>query len=275
MDESWRKMLREARRALGVSQTQLGEQLGLSGETIRSYETRSSRPSRDRLEAIIFALKIPNAEANEIRESAGYAGVKSVHVGPYEQNRYYRRAELDDAVETVPWPEFVVDDATEVVAANAPVQARWGIDFHERRRVRTRAQMNLLAVASDNQFADRVKNWDECVGILVSMFKADQPAAMSLDAPTPYFGEVINEFLKGDPVFLRRLIEVWNKTEPMQGKIRWTYPVVWDDPIVGELRFLATVSLANEVESTFFNDWIPVDAETWLALAKLRSPAAK
>jgi hypothetical protein len=41
------------------------------------------------------------------------------------------------------------------------------------------------------------------------------------------------------------------------------------------MRFLATVSLASEPESTFFNDWIPVDAATWLALSQLRLASAK
>jgi transcriptional regulator with XRE-family HTH domain len=265
--QEWRSILRDTRVRLGVTQAQLGKQIGVSKETIRGYETRTTRPSRERLEALIFALKIPNAVANEIRESAGYTLLKTVHRGPHEQHRYYTLEELDAVVETVPWPEFVVNDATEVVAANAAVQALWHIDFAHERSVRTRAQMNLLAVASDIQFADRVKNWEECVGILISMFKADIPEPLSLDNPSPYFEEVIKEFIKGDPAFLSRLFDVWTRTEPMEGKIRWTYPVVWDDPTVGEMHFLATVSLANEEHSTFFNDWIPVDAETWQRLA--------
>ncbi len=129
-----------------------------------------------------------------------------------------------------------------------------------------------------NNIGDRVCNWDEVVAVLVSMFKAnksmlnpDQPAPESIDAPTPYFEEVIREFTSGDPAFLARLIEVWNTTEPMEGKIRWTYPVVWVDPGAGEMRFLATVSRANEEHSTYFNDWIPVDALTWTRLESIRS----
>ncbi len=282
MADAWRSILRNTRIRLGITQVQLATKVGLSPETIRGYETRSNHPSRRRLEAIIVALKIPGSLANRVRESAGYAIVRTVHQGLYEQHRYYTQDELETTVETVPWPEFVVDDAVEVVAANGAVQAVWHVDFAHERKVRTRAQMNLLAVASDNNIGDRVKNWDELVAVLVSMFKAnksmfdpERPAPESLDEPTPYFEEVIQQFTSGAPAFLARLIDVWNRTGPMEGKIRWTYPVVWDDPDVGEMRFLATVSLANEEHSTYFNDWIPVDGETWAALNRLREMRAR
>lgn len=278
MAEQWRSILRDTRVRLGITQAQLADKVGLSAETVRGYETRKSRPSRERLEALIEALKIPNAFANQLRESVGYALVRTVHEGLHEEHRYYTPEELETVVETVPWPEFVVNDAVEVVAANSVIQAVWRVDFARERKVRTRAQMNLLAVASDNKIGDRVKNWEDVVGILISMFKAnksmlnaDTPAPYSLDEPTPYFEEVIKEFTKGDPAFLARLIDVWNRAEPFEGKIRWTYPVLWDDPEVGEMRFLATVSLANEEHSTYFNDWIPLDAETWTALERVKA----
>ena len=277
MTEDWRSILRDARIRLGITQSALAAKVGLSAETVRGYETRTSHPSRERLELLIEALKVPNATANVIRESAGYALVRTVHEGLHEANRYYTPAELDLVVDSVPWPEFVVNDPVEVVTANATVQALWEIDFAYERSVRTPAQMNLLAVASDHELAERVKNWDEIVGILVSMFKAnksmfnpDQSAAHSLDDPSPYFEEVIKQFVAGDPAFLARLIDVWNRTEPMEGKIRWTYPVVWVDPEVGEMRFLATVSLANEEHGAYFNDWIPLDADSWIRLEAIK-----
>jgi transcriptional regulator with XRE-family HTH domain len=271
MSESWRAALRDAREAIRISRVELASNVGVSPETIRGYEKGRARPTRARLEALIEALKIPNGAANEIRQSIGYTLVPTVHQGPNEEHRYYTADELDGVVETVPWPEFVVNDPVEVVAANSTVQALWRIDFAHERKVRTRAQMNLLAVASATNIGDRVKNWEEIVGILVSIFKANTPAPYSLDAPTPYFEEVVRHFASGAPAFLSRLFDVWNRAEPMQGKIRWTYPVIWLDPDVGELRFLATVSLANEEHSTFFNDWHPIDAATWEALERVKA----
>jgi transcriptional regulator with XRE-family HTH domain len=253
-----------------MTQAQLATRVGLSAETVRGYETRQSRPSRQRFEALIETLKIPNALANEMRESAGFAPKHVVFNGEHDLHFYYEREEFDAAVETVPWPEFVVDDALEVVAANTAVQAIWGINFEEERRKRSRAQLNLLSVASDRHFADRVKNWEECVGVLISMMKANRPEPVSFDNPDPYFAQVLNEFLSGDPAFLARLIDVWTKTEARDSKVRWTYPVVWEDPHHGALRFLATVSLANAEHATFFNDWIPVDAASWNALEQIK-----
>lgn len=269
-DDGWRKILRDTRKGVGISQTELAERLGLSPETIRSYETKGRHPSASVLEQLVAALKIPNAVANEMRASVGHPLRSTIFDGVHDAHRYYTRDELHAVVETIPWPEFVVDDAIEVVAANATVQALWQVDFSHERKTRSRAQMNLIAVASERQFGDRVQNWDECVGIMISMFKTIDPP-YSLEEPTPYFQEVINEFIKGDPVFLSRLLKVWERTEPMEGKIRWTYPVVWADPDFGVLRFLATVSLANEEHATFFNDWHPVDAETWQRLEQLKA----
>lgn len=266
----WRLRLKQARLQLRVTQAELARSTGTSYEAIRAYEGGKRRPSAARLEALIEALKIPNADANRIRESAGFAPVHDIRTGPLERNRFYQRDEFDAVVETVPWPEFVVNDPVEVLAVNRAAEALWRIDFAHERSVRTRAQMNLLSVAGERDFAARVKNWDEAVGILVSMFKANTPAPQSMDEATPYFEEVMKQFASGDPQFLARLIDVWVRTEPMQGKVRWTYPIVWDDPDERELRFLATVSLANDEESTYFNDWIPRDAETWLRLEALK-----
>lgn len=81
-------------------------------------------------------------------------------------------------VETVPWPQFVVGDAVEVLAANEAAQAVWDVDLEYERSRRTRAQMNTLSVASDRHFADRVVNWEEVVGILAGVHKGRPMAGL-------------------------------------------------------------------------------------------------
>ena len=60
------------------------------------------------------------------------------------------------------------------------------------------------------------------------------------------------------------------RVEPAHGKIRWSYPVVWNEPGVGEMRFHCFASAANEEDGLSFQDWIPLDAETWSALGRLQ-----
>jgi transcriptional regulator with XRE-family HTH domain len=269
--DRWRTELRDARKRLGISQRVLAEQTGISFEAIRGYESGRRNATRDRLEALIAALKIPNATANIMRESAGFATVNFLFAGEHPRDFFYSLEELPAAVEETPWPQFVVNDAFEIVCANAWICAVWDVDFAEEQRTRTRAQMNVLSVASDHRFADRLKNWDEMIAMFVSIFKAPSPTSYSLDAPSPYFNEVISQFLNGDPVFLARLLEIWKETKPRKPKVRSSYPIVWEHPEFGVMRFRGVITNASYPDALSFNDWIPLDAETWQVLTKARA----
>jgi transcriptional regulator with XRE-family HTH domain len=270
-DGRWRAELRAARKSLGLTQRVLAEEVGISRAAIRAYEGGRRNISPATLETLIHALKIPNATANIMRESAGFASKDFLFKGEYERDFFFSLEELPAAVEETPWPQFVVNDAFEVVAANAWICAVWDIDFESEVHARTPAQRNLLAVASHNRFADRLKNWDEIIAMFVSIFKSPSPTSYSLDEPTPYFNEVINEFLGGDPAFLARLLDIWKVTEPRKPKVRSSYTVVWDDPRCGEMRFRGIITNASYADALSFNDWIPLDAATWTALSTLAS----
>jgi transcriptional regulator with XRE-family HTH domain len=270
-DGKWRAELRDARKRLGVTQRALAEQAGVSFEAIRGYESGRRKAPRERLEALIVALKIPNATANVIRESAGYAPVNFLFAGDEYRDFFFTLEELPAAVDETPWPQFVVNDAFEVVAANSWICAVWDIDFAEEQRTRTRAQMNVLSVASDHHFADRLKNWDEVIAMFVSIFKAPSPTSYSLDEPTPYFNEVIAQFLSGDPAFLARLFKIWTATEPRKAKVRSSYQIVWEHLEFGIMRFRCVITNASYPDALSFNDWIPLDAETWQVLARVKA----
>ena len=269
--DTWRVELRDARKRLGLSQRVLAEQVGVSTEALRGYESGRRNAPRERLEVLIAALKIPNATANAIRVSAGFAPVNFLFTGERDRNYFYTADELPAAVEEMPWPEFVVNDAMEVVAANTSAAALWDIDFAHEKAVRSRAQMNLLSMASDNHFAERLLNWDECISMFVSIFKATQPEPDSLESPNAYFGEVVNEFINGDPAFLARLLKAWAETEARDSKVRWWYPIVWEDREFGVMRLRGIASTASDPDALAFNDWIPVDAASWAVLEQVKS----
>ena len=243
----------------------------MSPHVIKAYETGLRNAPRDRLEALIAALDIPNAAANEMRESAGFTEVNFLFAGDRGRNFFFTLEELPAEVERTPWPQFVVNDALEVVAANDWVTAVWDIDWASEDASRTRAQRNLLALVSEHRFAERLRNWEEILAIFVSIFKAPAPTSFSIDAPTPYFNEVIEEFLRGEPAFLARLLEIWAVAEPTESKVRSSYPVVWEDPEFGVMRFCGIVTNASYVDALSFNDWIPFDAATWDVLVQVKS----
>ena len=272
--DAWRTKLRHARDRLGLSQRDVAGRAGVSPETVRAYESGRRRPTRERLGDLLDAIPVTAHERQDILDSAGFSTPRTLYPATEYPDYFLSIDEIQPEVERVGWPAFVLSSTNEVVAANAAVQALWGIDFEEERAKRTAPQMNLLAVASERRFADRMVNWDECVGTLAAVFKGRPANPASLDDPDPYFSDVLAEFAAGDPVFLGRLVSIWVATPAMESKVRWNYRVVWHDEDFGELRFHCLVTTASEPAGLAVNDWIPLDAETWGVLERVKSRAS-
>ena len=275
MDAAWRHKLRAARERLGLSQREVAERTGISQESIRAYETGRRRPTRERLSALLDALPAAVHERKDILESAGFTAPRTMFPANEYPDFFFSIDEVQAEVELVAWPAFVLNSTNELVAANAAVQTLWGIDFTRERTARSAAQMNLLAVASERRFADHMVNWDECVATLAAVFKGRPVNPASLDEPDPYFSEVLGGFAAGDPAFLARLVQVWIATPAREAKVRWSYRVVWRDEEFGEMRFHCVVSTASDPDGLGFNDWHPLDAETWGVLEKVKGRTRK
>jgi transcriptional regulator with XRE-family HTH domain len=269
--QRWRSRLRATRERLGVSRAELARRSGVPADTLRRWEDGTRNPRHASLRAVLDALDCPSAEANALLAEAGFPPARTLFPGDRFPNYYYTAGELQDAVEQAPWPEFVINDNIEVVAANATVQALWGIDFAHEQSWRTSAQMNALIFASDHHFADRLVNWEEVVATLVSTFKGRPRDPHTIDEPDTYFDAVLAEFVRGDPAFLSRLIDIFAKTPAREAKCRWSYRVVWSDDEFGDMRFLGLVSTASEPDALAFQDWHPVDAATWDVLERVKT----
>lgn len=271
MEAIWRVKLRDVRERQGLSRRQLAERSGLSQETVRGYEGGRRRPSRERLVQLLSSAGATAYETNEVLSMAGFVTPPTLFPAAEYPNYYFSIDELQDEVEQAEWPVFVLNNANEVVAANAPVEALWGIDFARERAHRTAAQLNVLSVASQRRFADRILNWDECVGTMAAVLKGRPADVVSLEAPNAYFSDVFAEFAAGDPAFLARLVEVWVKTPARDPKVRWSYRITWCDEEFGEMRFRCVVSTASEPGALSFNDWQPLDSETWRVLEQVKA----
>ena len=114
-------------------------------------------------------------------------------------------------------------------------------------------------------------NWDELIRVAIAVFKGHHRGGETLDDPSPYFNHVLEEFLKGDSGYITRMLQAWADTDPIEPKIRWTYPIVWNQPGLGTMRFTCVVNTCNADLGLAFNDWIPLDSETWACLETLRS----
>ena len=255
-DGEWFDELGETRKALNLSRADLARLAGVSPESVRAYETGRRKPSRKSLVAILDALKLERRSRDRILVDAGYAP-DGFNLGP---DRYFdymftleqAQVHLDDT----PWPAFVMNEVLEVVAANQRVQDLWGVDL--RREFVEPRQRNMLGLASNPRFAERLLNWDEMVAVGFSVFKGHHRGPEDLSAPSPLFNQVLESLAAGDPQYVARFLDLWQKTPPRTPKVRWWYPVVWQ---MGDqaLRFRGLVTTCDEPHGLAFNDWLPVD----------------
>lgn len=263
----WSSDLRRLREALGFSRSKLAELAGVSHETIKAYESGRRKPTREMLEAVLEALNVQAIDRNRIITGAGYVAGATLFPPEVAPDYFFTREQAAAEIERSPWPACVVNDVMDVLAANRTAQLLWDLDFD--RELTGLGERNLLSVASTPRFAERVPNWDEAVAVAVGVMKArgvEEPEGSS-----GYFGAVVQNFLSGDPQYVARFLNVWQNTPAQDAKCRWDYPIVWEEPELGRLRFRVVVNTCSEPDGLSFNDWVPLDANTWQALERLRS----
>lgn len=267
--EDWRSLLAASRRAVRLSRKELAERARVSVAAIKAYELGPRHPSRERLIAVLDALKVERGARNSILAAAGFLP-DGLSLVPGEPRGTFTRDEAAAVVRAARWPAFLLDEWACIIEANDVAQRLWGVDLTT--EFADPADRNLLSVASHPRFADRCLNWSEAVGTVMSVFKQKEwGRPEQLDSPSPAFAAALHRFLNGDPKYVGQLQEIWDSTPstPWDQKIRWSYPVVWKDPGAGEIRFECLVTVASHAESINFNDWIPLGSESWLALDRL------
>jgi transcriptional regulator with XRE-family HTH domain len=264
----WREDLRAYRERVRLSRDQLARISGVSEDTIKAYESGRRHPTQTRLTKILDALKVEREERAALLHGAGFAmDGRPVAVPASEM---YSAEDAAAAVDRYRWPAFVVDLYLSVVAANPAAQRLWGVDLS--REFLDPLDRNLLSIATNPRFADRCVNWDEAVGLVIAAWKTSDFGTESLDNPTPFLAQLLERFMSGDPKYVMRLGDLWAKAPDVwTQKMRWSYPVVWNEPGIGVLRFECLASTASELAGLSFNDWIPIDCGTWQRLDELEA----
>jgi transcriptional regulator with XRE-family HTH domain len=267
--DDWRAQLRQAREHLGLSREDAGRLSGVGASTIKTYELGRRRPPHAKLTALLTAYRLNREEQRHILEGAGFVSDDHPEAAAGNHN-WHSAAEAEAEVQRHGWPAFVLDEFVRVVAANDAAQRLWGVDL--RHEFTSPVDRNMLSVASNPRFADRCVNWDEAIGIIVAPFKAHDWAPERVEQPGPYFAAVLDQFMRGDKSYVTRFLKAWEGApSTWRNKARFTYPVVWNEPGIGVLRFESIASPANDPDGLAFNDWIPLDAATWEGLERLKA----
>jgi transcriptional regulator with XRE-family HTH domain len=267
----WSRVLQEARNSLHLSRAALAKLAGVSPQTIKAYELGLRHPTRPLLLALFDAMKLERPVRDRILNSAGYASI-GAEIGPGVHPHYpFTKEQCGEYVERFTWPVFVVDDLLQIVCANEAAQCLWDMWIDD---LPEPASRNMIQFASVPRLADRVLNWDEVAAAGISVFKGHHLGVETLDSPSEYFSQILERLMEGDASYVTRFFALWEKTEPAPPKVRWGYPVVWNEPDVGVMRLEAIITQANEAHGYAFNDWIPLDAQSWenlKALVRMRS----
>jgi len=266
----WHEMLARARSRLGVSQADLATRSHVSHSSIKAYEEGKRHASRPYLTALLDALKLDRVERNQIMTAAGYA-IDGWSFRPTNDDLTFTIDEAVREVERYQWPAFVVDEMMGVAGANRVAQDLWGVDL--KREFLDPTERNLLSVASNPRFASRCVNLDAILRVMVAVWKGHHRGPEDLDNASPFFGAMLERFLDGDPEVIARFTRAWQTGAARTPKLRWDYPVVWDEPGIGVMRFHCFASAASEPDGLSFNDWIPLDADSWARLERMRQGA--
>ena len=235
-DSDWRAMLRRERALLDLTQAELGQRAGLSAEAVRKYESGARTPTREHLVAILSVLQVPQLRAREILAAAGFAAADHLFPPDEHPGYFYTLAEARAEIEGTPWPQFIVGNLMEILAANRAATLLWGADVDAEVAGRPRPEMHFLSLMAEPRIAARIANFDECLAIAVGILKGVPGGGAALEEPGPWVDQVLAAFAANDPTVVAKLLHAWETTPARLAKSRWTYPLVWREP-EGEIRF--------------------------------------
>jgi transcriptional regulator with XRE-family HTH domain len=263
----WRQVIREHRRRKKLSQPDLARRSGLSLSAVKAYESGSRHPSRETLVAIIDALGMTAGEANPVLAGAGYAtnwrAIFHQAYGPRDIDWF------TEEVERSPWPVFVTNEASDIIAANRALRLLHDMPLSE--QLPRPEKWNSLALASQPWYAERLENWDEAMGFVLGMAKTDLREQVNPERPPTWAAEPYKRFLQGDPALVTRMLKAWEPAEPVAHTTRIHYRVRWRLGTGELMRFAGIIHVADIWQVFAWHDWIPEDSETLTLLERLKS----
>jgi transcriptional regulator with XRE-family HTH domain len=167
-------MLRDWRKARGVSQLDLALNCGLSQKHLSFLESGRSRPSRGMVLHLASALDVPLRQQNAMLLSAGFAPVYKERPLDAPDMRPVGRA-LDHALhQQEPYPAIVVDRTHNILRANRALGTLMGFLVGAEAAAAAREPLNAVElVLRPDRLKPLIENWQEVGAWLVRRLRAE------------------------------------------------------------------------------------------------------
>ena len=263
------ELLRGFRAERGLTQEVLARASGLSTDAIAAYEQGRRTP---RHESAIYqlaeALGLDRLDASELRVAAGFPAPPQGLLGRMERLR--APVSVWDEVDG-PWPALIMNERHEIVAWNSMANAVAEIDLGTLPPL----HRNLLRMASTRRFDQYLRNWEQIIGRLISILKAEGATMEDTGDMPAYLGAIVADIATTpeDSYLLNRLFPLWASAEPWVEGRRNVHPIEWRLADGTELSFVGVFREWSTYDGLATFDWHAANARTsaWAAEAYARS----
>ncbi len=272
---SWRRLLRESRRAVRLSRRQLAERSGIAEETIYAYESGRRAPTRESLLDLCGALELEGPRMNAILDAAGMEPEPSdwarillgedVRFAPRRlaamvRDHAHTPAEVHEHIDAHPWPCLIVNGTCDVAVANPAARKLLGMDLEA---VPRGPERNLVSLVTSAPFRERIENWAEVAARVVPRALIPYVTGTA-GARDGYFDAVVHHVRErdGHTRNLAALFDAWRTNRQVSWSARLAFDVRWHAP-GASLAFHAVIAPWNPFDPYWAIDLHPADAATW------------
>jgi|GEM_PF-4168651 len=250
-------LLRAFRVERGLSQQRLAEASGLSLSTVQSYEQGRRLPEARQVEQLRNGLKLDDASNEYLRRAAGLAARPNAFVATLKEGRGLADSVWDE-VQATPWVCLILNERREIIAWNRLANRTGELDLG----TLTPFQRGLLRMASTEHYDRHLKNWNQLIGRLISIFKAEGND-LSAGVSAQFIQTVIQHIIAEEHErFHQRIFSLFVSVEPWREEDRNVHPIQWRLDDGTELSFHGSFGEWNLYDGTWAFDWHAADART-------------
>ncbi|MEO9254629.1 MAG: helix-turn-helix domain-containing protein [Tepidiformaceae bacterium] len=255
----WTDTIRTRRTELHLTQAELAQTLGLSAESVASWECARRRPSPAAFQHLAQVLKLDAAALAQFQRSSGRE--------PTTQQKYSTLARLSRPLATLsaeiatyPWPCLVTNERFEIVAWNRAANAIAELDFAT--DLAGPGERQLLRMAASGHFRRKLISWDPVITHLAGHYKKSQ-IGLAPGAADPFFADLVQFIFTNYPDLAQHLMELWANAEPFHDAARNEVDILWRTSVGVDLHFSGPFTSFNDFDAAWAFDWHPADAATW------------